>query len=98
MSVPILGALTGWWHFPRRRRKVLLGAAAFLLFSVALLAGAWSRVCAGGACPSIASLTNYDPDQASNLYAADGRLITDYGQQRRTVVPLKQMMSRPSAA
>ena len=91
MSVPILGALTGWWHFPRRRRKVLLGAAAFLLFSVALLAGAWSRVCAGGACPSIASLTNYDPDQASKLYAADGRLITDYGQQRRTVVPLKQM-------
>src|ERR1043166_462642 len=91
LSAPILGALTGWWHFPRRRLKVLLGAAAFLLFSVALLAGAWSRVCAGGACPSIASLTNYDPDQASKLYAADGRLITDYGQQRRTVVPLKQM-------
>jgi penicillin-binding protein 1A len=70
---------------------VLIGVGAFLLFSAALLLGLWSRVCAGGACPSIAALTNYDPDQASKLYAADGRLITDYGLQRRTVVPLKQM-------
>src|ERR1041385_7570830 len=82
---------TRWWHFPRRRRRVLVGIAAFLLFTAAVLFGAWTRVCAGGACPSIATLTTYDPDQASKLYAADGRLITDYGLQRRTVVPLKQM-------
>src|ERR1041384_7559761 len=80
-----------WWHFPRRRRRVLIGVGAFLLFSAALLLGLWSRVCAGGACPSIAALTNYDPDQASKLSAAAGRLITDYGLQRRTAVPLKQM-------
>ena len=82
---------THWWHFPRRRRRVLVGITAFLLFTAAVLFGAWTRVCAGGACPSIATLTTYDPDQASKLYAADGRLITDYGLQRRTVVPLKQM-------
>ena len=82
---------TRWWHFPQRRRKVLVGVTAFLLFAGAVLVGLWSRVCAGGACPSIAALTTYDPDQASKLYAADGRLITDYGLQRRTVVPLKQM-------
>src|SRR5260221_3789494 len=82
---------TRWWHFPRRRRKVLIVVAAFLLFTTAVLFGAWTRVCAGGACPSIATLTTYDPDQASKVYAADGRLITDYGLQRRTVVPLKQM-------
>src|ERR1044072_6873908 len=82
---------TRWWHLPQRRRKVLVGVTAFLLFSGAVLVGLWSRVCAGGACPSIAALTTYDPDQASKLYAADGRLITDYGLQRRTVVPLKQM-------
>ena len=68
-----------------------MGITAFLLFTAAVLFGAWTRVCAGGACPSIATLTTYDPDQASKLYAADGRLITDYGLQRRTVVPLKQM-------
>src|ERR1041385_2943218 len=88
---------TRWWHFPRRRRRVLVGIAAFLLFTAAVLIGAWTRVCAGGACPSIATLTTYDPDQASKLYAADGRLITDYGLQRRTVVPLKQMSTARKA-
>ncbi|HEX7025507.1 MAG TPA: PBP1A family penicillin-binding protein, partial [Gemmatimonadales bacterium] len=90
--------LTRWWHFPRRRRNILVGLLAAGLFLVALLAGAWTRTCAGGACPSIAGLTNYDPDQASKLYAADGRLITDYGKQRRTVVPLNQMSPAVVAA
>ena len=90
--------LTRWWHFPRRRRNILVGIVAIGLFFVALLAGAWTRVCAGGACPSIAGLSNYDPEQASKLYAADGRLITDYGLQRRTVVPLKQMSPATVAA
>jgi len=89
---------TRWWHYPRRRRKVLLAVLASGLFGFALLAGAWSRVCGGGACPSIAGLSNYDPDQASKLYAADGRLITDYGNQRRTVVPLQQMSPAVIAA
>ncbi|HTL04300.1 MAG TPA: PBP1A family penicillin-binding protein [Gemmatimonadales bacterium] len=87
-----------WWHYPRRRKKVLIGLLAAGLFGAALLVGAWSRVCGGGACPSIAGLSNYDPDQASKLYAADGRLITDYGNQRRTVVPLQQMSPAVTAA
>ena len=91
MASTLPSRLTRWWHFPRRRRNLLVGLLATALFLLALLAGAWTRVCAGGACPSIAGLTNYDPDQASKVYAADGRLITDYGLQRRTVVPLQQM-------
>src|SRR5258706_12714270 len=87
-----------WWHYPRRRRKVLLYILAGTLFLLALAAGAWTRVCGGGACPSIAGLTNYDPDQASKLYAADGRLVTDLGQQRRTVIPLQQMSPAVTAA
>ena len=80
-----------WWHYPRRRKKLLLSLLAALLFLAALGAGTWNRVCAGGACPSIAGLSNYDPEQASKVYAADGRLITDYGLTRRTVVPFSQM-------
>jgi len=98
MAPALPSRLTRWWHFPRRRRNILVGLLATGLFLAALLAGAWTRVCAGGACPSIAGLTNYDPDQASKLYAADGRLITDYGLQRRTVVPLKQMSPAVVAA
>lgn len=98
MAKKLPARLTRWWHYPRRRRNILVGLGAIILFGAAVLAGAWMRVCAGGACPSIAGLDNYDPDQASKLYAADGRLITDFGLQRRTVVPLKQMSPAVIAA
>ncbi|MEO8448378.1 MAG: PBP1A family penicillin-binding protein [Gemmatimonadota bacterium] len=58
---------------------------------MSLLVSMWSNVCGGGACPSIAGLVSYDPDQASKVYAADGRLVTDLGLERRTVVPLREM-------
>ncbi|MGQ0704422.1 MAG: penicillin-binding protein 1A [Gemmatimonadales bacterium] len=87
-----------WWHYPRRRKKVFLALLTAVLFVGALGVGAWNRVCAGGACPSIAGLSNYDPEQASKVYAADGRLITDYGLQRRTVVPLSQISPAVIAA
>ncbi|MGH7559785.1 MAG: penicillin-binding protein 1A [Gemmatimonadales bacterium] len=90
--------LSRWWHTPRLRRKFLIGAGAVSLFFLALGWGIWTRVCAGGVCPSIAGLTNYDPEQASKVYAADGRLITDYGQQRRTVIALNQMSPAVPAA
>ncbi|HET9515299.1 MAG TPA: PBP1A family penicillin-binding protein [Gemmatimonadales bacterium] len=79
-------------------RRILLGTAAAAVFGLALIAGAWTRACAGGACPSIALLSNYDPDQASKVYAADGRLITDFGLQRRTVVTLQDMSPAVAAA
>src|SRR4026207_2151922 len=85
---------------PTRRtwKRVMLALGAIFIFGIALIAGAWNRACAGGSCPSIAVLSNYDPDQASRVYAADGRLITDFGLQRRTVVPLKQMSTAVVAA
>ena len=75
------------------RRSVM-----YLLVGLALIAGAWARACSGGACPSIAALSNYDPDQASKVYAADGRLLTDFGLQRRTVVTLRDMSPAVTAA
>ena len=83
---------------PLVRKRILLGLAALFVFGLALIAGAWGRACAGGACPSIAALSNYDPDQASKVYAADGRLLTDFGLQRRTVVTLRDMSPAVTAA
>ncbi len=91
-------ARTRWWRNPRSRRTVLLAFLALGAFGLALVVGAWNRACAGGTCPSIAGLTSYDPDQASKVYAADGRLITDFGLQRRTVVPLEEMSPAVRAA
>jgi penicillin-binding protein 1A len=76
---------------PRARRNLLVGVLATLAFGLAFLVAAWSRACAGNTCPSIEELGGYDPNQASKVYAADGRLITDLGLERRTVVPLGEM-------
>jgi penicillin-binding protein 1A len=70
---------------------MLVGLLATVAFGLAVLAAAWSRACAGNTCPSIEELGGYDPDQASKVYAADGRLITDLGLERRTVIPLGEM-------
>jgi penicillin-binding protein 1A len=75
----------------RARRSLLVGSLAVVALALAVLAAAWSRACAGNTCPSIEELGGYDPDQASKVYAADGRLITDLGLERRTVIPLGEM-------
>src|SRR5918996_1834694 len=83
---------------PRARRNILVGVLAAIAFGLAFLAAAWSRACAGNTCPSIEELGGYDPNQASKVYAADGRLITDLGLERRTVIPLGEMSPYVKAA
>ena len=72
-------------------RWLALGLAGIVIFGAVTLAAAWGFACAGDACPSLDGLGEYDPEQASKVYAADGRLVTDLGLERRTVVPLKEM-------
>ena len=83
---------------PRARRIIVVSFFAVVAFGLAVLTAAWNRACAGNSCPSIAELGAYDPNQASKVYAADGRLITDLGQERRTVVPLAEMSPVVKAA
>ena len=98
MTAPPLGILRRWWHTPRIRSYMITAVLAGLGFVAGLSIGAWTRACAGGACPSIARMGVYDPDQASKVYAADGRLVTDLGLQRRTVVPLERISPAVVAA
>jgi penicillin-binding protein 1A len=86
------------WHTPRLRRTLLLSSLALVVFAFAVALAAWTRACAGNTCPSIEGLDRYDPNQASKVYAADGRLITDLGLERRTVVPLGEMSPYVKAA
>ncbi|HEX5385587.1 MAG TPA: PBP1A family penicillin-binding protein [Gemmatimonadales bacterium] len=86
------------WHTPRHRRTLLVASLAAVVFGFAVLLAAWTRACAGNTCPSIEGLDRYDPNQASKVYAADGRLITDLGLERRTVVPVGEMSPYVKAA
>ena len=85
-------------YSPRARRIVLVSFLAVVAFGLAVMTALWTRACAGNSCPSIAELGGYDPNQASKVYAADGRLITDLGLERRTVVPLGEMSPYVKAA
>jgi penicillin-binding protein 1A len=88
----------GFWQNPTNRKRVwltLLGAIVFMAF---LLVGVWTRACAGDRCPAISGINGSNEDQASKIYAADGRQIADYGTTRRTVISLKAMSPAVPAA
>jgi penicillin-binding protein 1A len=53
--------------------------------------GTWKNLCAGDACPSIAQIKTYEPEQTSKLLSWDGRLITEIGYQRRTPVSIHSL-------
>lgn len=80
------------------RRLVLVGVGAVAALGVAIVFALWVTACMGNLCPSVDNLGNYDPDQAAKVYAADGRLITDLGLERRTVVPISEMSPAVLAA
>ncbi|MDP3911630.1 MAG: PBP1A family penicillin-binding protein [Gemmatimonadales bacterium] len=82
-----------WWREPRHRRRVFVATALACLYAGGLAYGSWTRVCAAERCPSIARL---EPGaggqlQTSKVYAADGRLITELGIERRTVVRVNEI-------
>ena len=51
----------------------------------------WSLVCAGGQCPSVDVLDQYQPRQTSKLYAVDGRFLAELGLERRTVARIQDI-------
>ncbi|MBA3659899.1 MAG: PBP1A family penicillin-binding protein, partial [Gemmatimonadales bacterium] len=94
-----LGTLLQRLRPPSRIQRIMLVTfLAAAAFGAAVVIALWTRACAGNTCPSIEEMGGYDPNQASKVYAADGRLITDLGLERRTVVPLGEMSPYVKAA
>lgn len=82
----------------RMATRALVVVLALGLFGAVAVTGAWWRACANERCPAISELDSYDPWQASKVYAADGRLITDFYRERRTVITLDSMSPALPAA
>ena len=82
-----------WWYNPVQRRRAIIGTVLALLYASGVAYGSWTRVCAAERCPSIMRLNpeRGGPQQTSKVYAADGRLITELGIERRTVLPLSEI-------
>ncbi len=80
------------WDMVLTRRGMAGGTALFFMLGAGFAWGAWQRVCAAERCPTIARLgPNSQPQQTSKIYAADGRLITELGLERRTVLSLRDI-------
>jgi penicillin-binding protein 1A len=79
------------WFNPAHLRYTVFVLWLTFSFLGTLAYGSWTRVCVGNACPSIAILDDYIPHQTSKIYASDGRLITELGLERRTLLRLEDM-------
>ena len=95
MRLPHTADLSRWWQTFRRNTavqwKLLVGGVGLLGLGLGVAWGSWSRACAGATCPSIGALDAYRPTEALKIYAADGRLLTSLGTERRTVVRLDEL-------
>jgi penicillin-binding protein 1A len=98
-SIPAPVALPGpasWWHDPKTRGRVIAAAVLLSAYVIGLAYGSWTRVCAGEHCPTISRLLPSSAGgnvqtQTSKIYAADGRLISELGAERRTLLPLAEI-------
>jgi penicillin-binding protein 1A len=88
-------------HKDRRRSGALTALAVLLLLALTGGAGAlawlWPR-CSGESCPSVASLRDYSPPQATRVFDRNGKLITHLAPERRIVVPLERIPAHVSGA
>ena len=69
-------------------REYLLLAAFLAALGLGGVWGSWQNLCAGNACPSIAQVRILEHEQTSKIYTHDGRLITEFGFERRTPVSI----------
>lgn len=83
-----LRALAHSLWFPR---AYLLGGTFLVALGAGGAWGSWQNLCAGDACPSIAQIKTWEPEQTSKLLSHDGRIIAEIGFERRTPVSLAAM-------
>jgi penicillin-binding protein 1A len=51
--------------------------------------GSWRNLC--HSCPSVAQIRTFEPEQTSKVFTHDGRLITEFGVERRTPVSINAL-------
>ncbi|MEX2582930.1 MAG: PBP1A family penicillin-binding protein [Gemmatimonadota bacterium] len=67
-----------------------LTGAGLLFGGAGAAAGAWANACAGG-CPTAAEIEHFAPQQATELYDAEGGLLGLFYRERRQLVSLSEL-------
>ena len=90
-------AFPPWWLRPFWKPRVNLLVLAFLFpAGVGVVWGSWQNLCT--ACPSVAQIRTWEPEETSKLYSHNGVLIGQLGIERRTAVPLAALPPHVSQA
>lgn len=76
---------------PAAFRFIIIASVLVVTVAAGLLYSAWVLVCEANRCPSVDALEAYTPKQTSKLFAVDGRFIAEIGNERRTVVRLREI-------
>ncbi|MFW6078876.1 MAG: transglycosylase domain-containing protein, partial [Gemmatimonadota bacterium] len=74
---------------PRVAVSVAIGVVALGAACAGLAIGTWRNICSD--CPSIAQLYVWEPQAATKVYAADGSLIAELAERRRTPVAIESL-------
>ena len=74
--------MTRWWHY--------LLAAIMIMAVSAVAVATLATALIYPSLPSLDSLTDYRPKQPLRIYTEDGALISEFGEERRKVVHLKE--------
>jgi len=73
--------LTKWWHY------LLLGAVSLVLAAFVVIGVAAALIYPS--LPNLNALTDYRPKVPLRIYTSDGKLLAEYGEERRSVVHLQ---------
>jgi penicillin-binding protein 1A len=82
--------LSAWSDGARRRLVIGLVAIALVFGATGVAVAAWTQACAGG-CPTAEQIEHFAPQQASEVYDADGGILGLFYRERRQLVSLRDL-------
>ncbi|MBI5269205.1 MAG: penicillin-binding protein 1A [Burkholderiales bacterium] len=83
-------AASRWWALPLRAAALLAGTVAAVIL-LGLIAAAIALAVAYPNLPELDSVTDYRPRLPLRVYSADGTLLGEFGDERRTFTPIAQI-------
>lgn len=83
-------AASRWWALPLRAAALLAGTVAAVIL-LGLIAAAIALAVAYPNLPELDSVTDYRPRLPLRVYSADGTLLGEFGDERRTFTPIAEI-------
>lgn len=83
-------AASRWWALPLRAAALLAGTVAAVVL-LGLIAAAIALAVAYPNLPELDSVTDYRPRLPLRVYSADGTLLGEFGDERRTFTPIAEI-------